>query len=122
MLRERLLVAQCTNTANTCQQFPNLRQKWAIYSVLAPDYMKLTNSKVEWEQITEQTNERWLFLNCFAAVDGKHVEIICPKHLGSKFYNYKGFYSIVLLAFIDYDYRFLIADVGCQGRISDGGV
>ena len=26
------------------------------------------------------------------------------------------------LAFADYDYRFLAADVGVQGRISDGGV
>ena len=28
----------------------------------------------------------------------------------------------MLLAFADYDYKFLIAEVGCQGRISDGGV
>ena len=28
----------------------------------------------------------------------------------------------MLLAFVDYDYKFLIAEVGCQGRISDGGV
>ena len=35
---------------------------------------------------------------------------------------YKGFFSIVSLAIVDYDYKFLFADVGCQGRISDGGV
>ena len=28
----------------------------------------------------------------------------------------------MLLAFVDYDYKFLVAEVGCQGRISDGGV
>ena len=28
----------------------------------------------------------------------------------------------MLLAFANYDYRFVIAEVGCQGRISDGGV
>ena len=76
----------------------------AIYSVLAPDYMKLPSSNKEWEHIIEQTNERWHFPNCFAAADGKHVKIICPKHSGSEFYNFKGFYSIVLLAFVDYDY------------------
>ena len=32
------------------------------------------------------------------------------------------FYSIVLPAFADYSYRFLKAEVGCEGRISDGGV
>ena len=70
----------------------------AIYSVLAPDYMKLLCLKEEWKNIIEQTNERWLFPNCFTAVDGG---IICPKHPGSTFYNNKGFYSIVLLAFVD---------------------
>ena len=33
----------------------------------------------------------------------------------------KGF-TVLLLVFVDYDYRCLIAEVGCQGRISDGGV
>ena len=28
----------------------------------------------------------------------------------------------MLLAIVDYDYRVLYVDVGCQGRISDGGV
>ena len=26
------------------------------------------------------------------------------------------------MVLVDYDYRFIYADVGCQGRISDGGV
>ena len=28
----------------------------------------------------------------------------------------------MLFAFVDYDYKFLVAEVGCQGRISEGGV
>ena len=85
-------------------------------------FSKITVSKEEWEHKNEQTNETWHFPNCFAAVYGKHVGIICPKHSGSEFYNYKGLYSIVLLASVDSDYRFLIAEVSCQDRISDGGV
>ena len=84
--------------------------------------MKCPSTKEEWEYIIDQTKTRWQFPNCFAAADGKHIGIICPKESGSQFYNYKGFFSIVLLAFVDYDYKFLIAEVGCQGRISDGGV
>ena len=79
-------------------------------------------AKEEWEYIIDQTNSRWQFPNCYAAADGKHIGIICSKNWGSQFYNYKGFFSIMLLAFVDYDYKFLIAEVGYQGRISDGGV
>ena len=94
----------------------------AIYKVMAPDYMKVPNSENEWLDIIEKTKERWQFPNCFAAADGKHIGILCPQRSGSEYYNYKGFFSIVLLAFVDYDYKFLIAEVGCQGRISDGDV
>ena len=49
----------------------------------------------------------------------KHIGIIYPKYASSKFYKHKGFYSIVLIAFVDYNYRFLMVEVGCQGGISD---
>ena len=63
--------------------------------------MKCPSTKEEWEYINDQTKTRWQFPNCFAAADGKHIGIICPKESGSQFYNYKGFFSIVLLAFVD---------------------
>lgn len=37
------------------------------------------------------------------------------------YYNYKGFYSIVLLAVVNANKEFIMIDVGINGKISDGG-
>ena len=93
-----------------------------IYECLKEEYLKLPSTIDEWKDIANCTQKRWQFPNCIGAADGKHISILHPCGSGSEFFNYKGFYSIVLLALIDHDYKFIYVDVGCQGRISDGGV
>ena len=72
--------------------------------------------------MAESFNNQWNFPHCLGAMDGKHIVVHPPPNSGSYFFNYKHSFSIVLLALVDANYRFLYIDVGCNGRISDGGV
>ena len=93
-----------------------------IYETFKGRFVRLPDTTEEWEIIEHETRRLWQSPNRIGAADGKHIAIIHPSNSRSKFYNYNGFFSIILLAIVDYDYKFIFADVGCQGRISDGGV
>lgn len=41
---------------------------------------------------------------------------------GTEFFNYKNFFSVVLMGVVDANYCFIFVDCGCQGRLSDGAV
>ena len=65
---------------------------------------------------------RWNVPHACGALDGKHVAIRCPANPGFLFHNYKGFFSVVLMALVDADYKFLWTDVGGCGSMSDAQI
>ena len=46
--------------------------------------------------------------------------IQAPKNSKSLFFNCKKHFSVVLLAVVDANYKFVIMDIGAYGRQSDG--
>lgn len=93
----------------------------AIWNKLQPLYMA-PPSEENLKEISDQFLLKWQFPNCIGAIDGKHVTIESPNKSGSKFFNYKGFFSEVLLAVVDAQYRFIYVDIGSYGSNSDASI
>ena len=75
----------------------------------------------DWRRIENDFWTRWNFPNCIGAIDGKHM-LQAPARSGSLFYNYKGTFSIVLMAIVDAQYRFTFIDVGTYGSNAGGAI
>lgn len=84
--------------------------------------LQVPNCEEDWKEIERGFNDTWQFPNCVGSIDGKHVVIQCPPNSNSLYYNYKGTFSIVLMAMADHDYNFTFIDIGSYGSISDGGI
>ena len=93
----------------------------AIYQVLQPIVLKEPDA-TDWARIERGFWRRWDFPNCIAAIDGKHCMIQSPPNSGSLYYNSKGYFSLVLMALVDHQYKFTYIDVGEYGSNSDSNV
>lgn len=76
----------------------------------------------KWKAVANTFATRWNFEHTLGALDGKHIRIKKPNGSGSKYYNYKGFCSIIMMALVDGDYNFQWIDVGTPGSASDAQI
>lgn len=93
----------------------------ALRDKLVPVFLPPPN-EIDWEEKAKEFWIRWGYPNCVAAIDGKHVRLVAPSNSGSLFFNYKGYFSIVLLAMVDANCKFLVVDVGSYGKEGDAGI
>lgn len=97
----QVCAAICSKLETLCMQ-PLTEDKW---NDVVTEFLKYAN-----------------FPNCLGAIDCKHIRIVQPSDTGSLFYNYKHFYSTILLAVCDANYCFLYVDVGSYGKSNDSSI
>jgi hypothetical protein len=94
----------------------------ALIAEYQDEHMKCPENAEEWKEIARGFEKRWNFPHALGALDGKHIRIRNPARAGSLYYNYKGFFSIILMALVDADYRFIWVEVGANGASSDAQI
>ncbi|XP_015369313.1 PREDICTED: uncharacterized protein LOC107165542 [Diuraphis noxia] len=94
----------------------------AIIQILEPRVITFPSTAEEWALVGHKFETLWNFPHCIGSLFGKHINFRPARKEGSKFRNYKGKDSIVLLALVDAEFRFLFVDIGMNGRMHDSAV
>ena len=80
------------------------------------------NTNEQYEELTNIMYAEWQFPFAFCSIDRSHLPIKYPIGGGEakkSHYNFKRVYSIVLMALVDTQYRFIWARVGTPGNTHD---
>ncbi|KYN07875.1 hypothetical protein ALC62_01153 [Cyphomyrmex costatus] len=105
-------------TRMTLEHFEKLVELTKPYLIKASSSSSLylsSPTEEDWMKYAQGYWKRWNIPNCVGSIDGKHIRMRCPPNSGSLYYNYKKYYSIVLLAVADHLYRFTLVDIGAFG-------
>ncbi|WAR05635.1 hypothetical protein MAR_021004 [Mya arenaria] len=79
--------------------------------------MPCPSTQKECREVAHLSGTRRNFQHALGAIDGMHSTIKTPKN--SRYYNYKGFISVVMLGLFDAYYNFPWVDIGANGSASD---
>ncbi|CAN7974957.1 unnamed protein product [Ixodes persulcatus] len=106
----------CHSAAFACANVQETSR--ALRTVLEPLYMPAPTEEL-WAKNAQQFYDLWNFPNCVGAIDGKHITV---ETRGSATFNYKKTHSIILLAVVDAQYKFVMVDIGEFGSWNDSAV
>ena len=79
----------------------------AILQEFQHEYLTCPTDSEDWKKIEQRFRNRWNVPHAVSALDGKHIAIKKPKKSGSEYFKYTGYFSLVLLALVDVEYKFL---------------
>jgi hypothetical protein len=94
----------------------------AIVDEYYKEVVKIAKTPAEWKAVADTFEARWQVPHALGALNGKHIRMQCPDKSGSLYFNYKRFFSIILMGLVDADYKFIYVDVGAYGGWSDAQV
>ena len=94
----------------------------AIQDEFTREYLRCPTTPDKWKELEREFRIRWNVPHALGALDGKHVALKKPKNTGALYHNYKGFFSIVMLALVDGQYKFRWVDAGTAGSCSDAQI
>ena len=74
------------------------------------------------KKIEQRFRNGWNVPHAVIALDRKQIAIKKPKKSGTEYFNYKSYFSLILLALVDADYKFLWVNMGASGSSSDAQI
>ena len=86
------------------------------------EYLRCPTSPDELKELEREFRIRWNVPHALGALDRKHVALKKPKNSGALYQNYEGFFSVVMLALDNGQYKFRWMDVGTAGSCSDAQI
>ena len=108
----------CTTVIEVCQSIVNNFRTSAVASI----FPKTEN---EFREAMITMEEHWQLPCAFGAIDGCHIPLKCPpggQQSQKEHHNFKGFYSIVLMAIVNAKYEFTWSSCGYTGNNHDSSI
>ena len=104
---------RCSHSS-ICHMVPEVCR--AIVEAYKDEVVSCPIKSEEWKAVADQFEKQWNVPHAIGTLDGEHVAIQKPANSGSLYHNYKGFFSIPLLALVDAEYKFIWIELGGIGH------
>ena len=76
----------------------------------------------DWRAIEQKFRTDGMSPQTVGALNAKHIAIKKPKKSDSEYVNYKGYFSLVLMALVNAEYKFLWVNIWASGSSSDAQI
>ena len=94
----------------------------ALIELYSEELIHIPETPAGWRRVAARFADRWNLHHAMGAIDGKHIRVKKPPNSFLDYRNYKRYYSILLFAMVDADFRFMYIDIGTPGKAGVAGI